>query len=336
MTSTLPSARLVRRLVPAALALLGILASATPGSAATTAPSIDWPVQSLGDRGSDVLAIQHLVRGRLGSLNPLAPPATSRFDAATETAVRGFQASRSLAVTGIVDGTTWTALVPSIAAGASGEAVTALQGELVAKRGVSLTINGRFGAATRSAVLAFQRHMGLAVTGIVGSKTWRALIWHYRLPHFTSTTLCDYSAGNGPANWGTSEAIATLQSVGTTTFAAGSGRIAVGDISYEHGGPITGHVTHRRGLDLDIRPLRKANDQCSVAGTTWRSTAYDRTATRAMILAFRAASPGHIRVIWFNDPVLIREGLTRYHSGHDDHVHVRFCEAWHAIATYDC
>jgi hypothetical protein len=55
-----------------------------------------------------------------------------------------------------------------------------------------------------------------------------------------------------------------------------------------------------------------------------------------MIRAFRAASPGHIKLIWFNDPVLIREGLTSWHSGHDDHVHVRFCEKIHPIAAYDC
>ena len=44
----------------------------------------------------------------------------------------------------------------------------------------------------------------------------------------------------------------------------------------------------------------------------------------------------HIKVIYFNDPVLIREGLTRWYTGHDDHVHVRFCERVYPLATYDC
>ncbi len=73
-----------------------------------------------------------------------------------------------------------------------------------------------------------------------------------------------------------------------------------------------------------------------MAGTTWRSTAYDRAATRAMIQRFRAYAVGHIKTIFFNDPVLIGEGLTTYNAGHDDHVHVRFCEATHPLTTYDC
>jgi hypothetical protein len=55
-----------------------------------------------------------------------------------------------------------------------------------------------------------------------------------------------------------------------------------------------------------------------------------------MIRAFRSLAPGHIKVIYFNDPVLIKEGLTRWFAGHDDHVHVRFCEKTHPLATYDC
>jgi len=34
--------------------------------------------------------------------------------------------------------------------------------------------------------------------------------------------------------------------------------------------------------------------------------------------------------------VLIREGLTRWYSGHDDHLHVRYCEPYHPVATYRC
>ena len=116
---------------------------------------------------------------------------------------------------------------------------------------------------------------------------------------------------------------------------AGYGRIAVGDVSLEHGGNSAGHETHERGLDVDIRPLRKANDQCT-RRTVWTSAAYDRAATRAMVKAFRALARGHVKLIYFNDPVLIREGLTTWHSGHDDHLHVRFCEAIDPLAAYDC
>ena len=78
--------------------------------------------------------------------------------------------------------------------------------------------------------------------------------------------------------------------------------------------------------------MRKANDQCS-HGSNWRLAAYDRSATRALIKAIQAATPGHVKFILFNDPQLIAEGLTRYQAGHDDHLHVHFCEAATRIAT---
>jgi hypothetical protein len=56
----------------------------------------------------------------------------------------------------------------------------------------------------------------------------------------------------------------------------------------------------------------------------------------AFIREIRAAAPGHIKVIYFNDPVLIGEGLTTRVSGHDDHLHVRYCEAWHPVTAYRC
>ncbi len=84
--------------------------------------------------------------------------------------------------------------------------------------------------------------------------------------------------------------------------------MAVGDIGFEHGGDIPGHETHEQGLDVDLRPMRDAENQCS-NGTDYRQTAYDRAATRALIREIRAAAPGHVKVIYFNDPVLIGEGL---------------------------
>ena len=50
----------------------------------------------------------------------------------------------------------------------------------------------------------------------------------------------------------------------------------------------------------------------------------------------RAAAPGHVKLIYFNDPVLIREGLTTWFSGHDDHLHIRYCEPSYPIARYRC
>jgi peptidoglycan hydrolase-like protein with peptidoglycan-binding domain len=316
------------------LVLVALIVSATPAAAVSGAR---WPVQSLGDRGTNVLAIQLLVRDRVGpGADPASiPPADGVFGTATDTAIRRFQSANGLVRNGIVASSTWIRLTRGLVLGSTGDAVRALQVELVEKRRAAVAVDGVFGASTETAVLAFQAHMALPRTGGVNSATWRALTWHYELPRFNATSLCDYSVGNGLANWGTAEAIDNLEATGRRIFRAGYGRIAVGDVSLEHGGNIAGHETHERGLDIDVRPLRKANDQCTHR-TVWTSSAYDRAATRAMVKAFRALGRGHVKLIYFNDPVLIREGLTRWHSGHDDHLHVRFCEAIDPLSAYDC
>jgi peptidoglycan hydrolase-like protein with peptidoglycan-binding domain len=329
-----PRSRPVRVVASVALVLVALIVTTGPAAAIS---GVRWPVQSRGDRGTDVLAIQLLLRDRLGpGADPATlPPVDGVFGLATDTAVRGFQKASGLTANGIVASTTWIRLVRGLATGATGDAVRALQVELVEKRRAPVAVDGVFGASTETAVLAFQAHMALPQSGAVESVTWRALTWHYELPRFSSTSLCDYSVGNGPANWGTAEAIDNLEAAGRRMVRAGYGRIAVGDVSLEHGGDIAGHETHERGLDVDVRPLRKANDQCTHP-TLWTSTAYDRAATRTMIKAFRALARGHVKLIYFNDPVLIREGLTRWHSGHDDHLHVRFCEAIDPLSAYDC
>jgi hypothetical protein len=112
-------------------------------------------------------------------------------------------------------------------------------------------------------------------------------------------------------------------------------RIAIGDVSLEHGGDIAGHDTHELGLDVDVRLIRKDRRQCTV-GSNWRLASYDRAATRALIKAIRATAPGHVKLIYFNDPVLIGEGLTTRFSGHDDHLHIRYCEVGYPVAAYRC
>ena len=221
-------------------------------------------------------------------------------------------------------------------AGSRGEAVRALQKELNEKRLTHLPTDGVFGTQTRDAVRAFQRHVGVAATGVAGAVTWKSLIWHFELPTFgSSTNLCDYTVGNGAANWATSAAVAQLEAAARVIGAKGYGRIGVGDAGFEHGGDIPGHQTHEWGMDIDIRPLRYSRDQCS-GGTNWHYATYDRYATRQLIGAIRATAPRHVMLIYFNDPVLIREGLTTWYAGHDDHLHVRYCEKTFPNAMYDC
>ena len=61
--------------------------------------------------------------------------------------------------------------MPQIKKGSKGKAVKILQIILG-----NLSVDGSFGPATQTAVLAFQKNHGLEADGIVGPKTWKALI----------------------------------------------------------------------------------------------------------------------------------------------------------------
>ncbi len=68
-------------------------------------------------------------------------------------------------------GRTW----PTLQQGSSGFRVTTLQ-YLLRYRGQSVTVDGAFGSATKSAVVAFQSANGLSADGIVGAQTWERLV----------------------------------------------------------------------------------------------------------------------------------------------------------------
>jgi peptidoglycan hydrolase-like protein with peptidoglycan-binding domain len=312
------------------LLLLGVLAaSLVGGGSAAAAAAPPYPHQSLGNRGADVATIQGFLRHRGATI-----ALDGFFGAATETAVKTFQRQAGLQTTGRVGETTWTALIVRVEPRVGGEAVKALQRQLNEKRRAGLAITGSYDTATVAAVRAFQKHAGLTVTGIAGALTWRYLVAHFDRPGFGSA-VCDYQVGNGLADWGTAAAIGQVEAAARNVVALGHGRVAIGDIGLEHGGDIAGHESHERGLDVDVRLMRNAKDQCRT-GVSYRSSAYDRAATRDLIKAIRATASGHVKLIFFNDPVLIREGLVRWYTGHDDHLHIRYCERAHPIPAYDC
>ncbi|MFI6498135.1 penicillin-insensitive murein endopeptidase [Nonomuraea typhae] len=286
-------------------------------------PNAFFHTQDLGNRGVDVLAIQHLLH--------LSGP-DGIFGATTRSAVVAFQRSKGLAADGIAGPLTWGALTPLLREGASGPAVRALQAQLNAKRRLALAVDGQFTAEVGQAVRAFQMHAGIGADAVAGPVTWRNLVWHYAYPSFAG--MCDKDPdGNGPANWGTGAAVGQVEAA-VRMFATGT--VPLGDVGFEHGGPIPGHASHQAGLDVDLWPIRSDDAQCTAERITWRSADYDREATRRLAQAVRATAPGHVKYIWFNDPVLIQEGLTDHWPNHDNHLHVRYCEAGHPSAAYLC
>ena len=312
------------------LIVLAVAVLSLVGAGVASAGAPIYPHQSAGNRGSNVRALQGLLRERGATTLAIS----GVFDAPTIAAVRDLQTARGLPVTGMVDGPTWLRLIVALQPGATGEAVKVVQRQLNEKRRAGVPVDGMLSGATLTAVRSFQRHARIPVTGVVDSGTWRQLLGHFELPLF-GKWMCGYQVGNGPAHWGTGAAIGQVRAAAVSLVNRGYSRIAIGDAGFEHGGDIPGHESHERGLDVDIRIMRRDNRQCQWGGT-YRMSVYDRTATRALVKAIRATAPGHVKVIYFNDPVLIREGLTRYYTGHDDHVHVRYCERVYPLAAYDC
>jgi hypothetical protein len=320
-----------RRSAAAALLLVSVLLAGAVVPAGAH-PRAVFPAQSLGNRGIDVVALQHLLRasGRQLSVGGI-------FDAATQSAVVDFQSSTGLKADGVVNGATWEKLAPRLGDGGRGESVIALQRQLNAKRRAGLTVNGAFDAATRSAVRTFQQHMGLSVTGVVNAATWRNLLWHYVRPSFQAQPMCDYHSGNGSAaHWGTAAAVGQLEAAAVLFHQRTGLRVSVGELSWEHGGNIAGHSTHEVGLDVDLGLIRKDGRHCRRLGLSYRQAQYDRAKTRQLIRAIYDTAPGQVRLIYFNDPVLVREGIVVPYPRHDDHIHVRYCGGGQELKRYRC
>lgn len=155
-----------------------------------------------GSTGSEVEQVQFwlkIARTVYSSLNNVTVDGI--FGSSTAAAVRRFQTYFGLTSDGVVGRTTWNKLYevyndianrllsPSLRPGeypgvlrngSTGTAVRELQFYLYLMSAYqssipSVSIDGRFGAATEAAVRAYQRFAGLTVDGIVGRKTWDSL-----------------------------------------------------------------------------------------------------------------------------------------------------------------
>ncbi|MFI2413715.1 peptidoglycan-binding protein [Streptomyces sp. NPDC018947] len=133
-------------------------------------PAAQWPLLKSGARGTDVTTAQYLLRAR-----GHGTAADGAYGPRTTAQAKAFQSANGLVADGEIGPRTWPRLVVEVRSGSQGDAVRALQTQLVA-HGYELTVDGRFGPATKAAVTAFQAGEKLVVDGVVGPRTWAALV----------------------------------------------------------------------------------------------------------------------------------------------------------------
>jgi peptidoglycan hydrolase-like protein with peptidoglycan-binding domain len=129
-----------------------------------------WPLLSSLTQGEAVTSLQYLLQQSGATLD-----VDGKFGPQTDAAVRAFQQAQGLAANGVVEATTWQALIVDLQQDNQGPAVRAVQSQLKA-RGVAISVDGIFGAQTDAAVKAFQQNHGLVVDGQVGQQTWPVLL----------------------------------------------------------------------------------------------------------------------------------------------------------------
>jgi len=94
--------------------------------------------------------------------------------------------------------------------------------------------------------------------------------------------------------------------------------VTINDVSVPHGGDTPDHAGHETGLSCDLRLPRLDGGVGGIRNPNTNS-AYDRSSMRAQLKALREYP--FTNRIFFNDDVLINEGLCERASGHGDHVH---------------
>lgn len=161
-------------------------ASAEPSSRREAVQHFHFPWVQLGIKRTDnnvymVKCLQYLLRD--AGYQGIA--VDGKFGKQTRWYVMQFQRAHGLKVDGYVGGQTWKKLIRPVQLGDSGDVVRAVQLMV----GDKLPIDGKFGPATREAVIAYQKDYNehfvakaawrLEEDGIVGPLTWNALLSSY-------------------------------------------------------------------------------------------------------------------------------------------------------------
>lgn len=125
---------------------------------------------------------------------------------------------------------------------------------------------------------------------------------------------------NGQFQFGQESTIEATTAVGEAWNANHAEQpFSVGHISKKGGGNFDPpHKSHKLGVDVDVRPLRKDAQNEAV---TISDAAFDQEATAELIALWWQKAP--VQLILFNDPKVIAAGNSRFFDGHHNHFHVR-------------
>lgn len=207
------------------------------------------------------------------------------------------------------------------------------KGTLVEKLQEKLGVDtdGMFGKGTELAVKEFQTANGLTSDGIVGKDTLDLLGFDFsryikngnnidvswELPE-NGTGFRTYNRESRGDQFGLKSTIEKATEIAREwNQIHPEVDIQYGDISLLYGGDTPDHATHEKGTDIDMRPFRKDGQY---VGVTYRDSNYSQSITRDFLKLVK----DKIKGVYFNDPVLIKEGLCKHSAGHSNHLHLMF------------
>lgn len=139
------------------------------------------------------------------------------------------------------------------------------------------------------------------------------------LPQMSGFGYYSYGKGNwNERQWGTKATVEALVEIANQyRWNNPNSLMAIGDISFEFGGKMPPHGTHRDGIHIDLRPCRKDDQMLPV---TIDDAQYDQAKTKLLIELF--LSHKNVKNILFNDPEIYKLSRVSYYKGHHDHFHV--------------
>ncbi len=142
-----------------------------------------------------------------------------------------------------------------------------------------------------------------------------------------------YTYTRAETKYGTERTIWRLETAGKI-LAEKNITMGVGNISIQGGGTLKPHVSHKNGVDADLRFISPSGmaARCNISGDR---SCFDREKTYEMVKALIDVDPTNVRLIFINDNQL-RADINAYYKkatgrdinisrpcpGHDDHIHI--------------